>query len=139
MSAFSETRDKWAPVKTFTISLLFALRNGSNKQGKQPVFVSCEHLKVTVMAGTKWGETLFGKRIKGSPLPAPLGQRRHYTGTERLLAGITPSRNESCSSQKPSLPDPCWLSGVCRPGGGPRGGQVWKKKPGNWPERRQRA
>ena len=87
-------------------------------------------VKTIVMAGTKWGETLFGKRIKGSPLPTPLGQRRHYIGTERLLVGITPGRNESCSSQKPSLPDPCWPSGVCTPRGGSQGRPGVEKETG---------
>ena len=32
--AFLETRDRWAPVEAFTVSLLFALRNGSNKRNK---------------------------------------------------------------------------------------------------------
>jgi len=32
--AFSETRDRWAPVKAFTISLLFALQNGSNNRNR---------------------------------------------------------------------------------------------------------
>ena len=35
--------------------------------------------------------------------------------------GITPGHNESCSSQKPSLPDPCWPRGVCTPRGGSQG------------------
>ena len=29
---FSETRDRWAPVKAFIISLLFALHNGSHTE-----------------------------------------------------------------------------------------------------------
>ena len=30
--AFPETRVRWAPVETFTISLLFALQNGINNR-----------------------------------------------------------------------------------------------------------
>ncbi|CAM9637074.1 unnamed protein product, partial [Rangifer tarandus platyrhynchus] len=52
----------------------------------------------------------------------------------RIMLG----HNESCSSQKPSLQDPSWLRGACAPGGCPRVGQVWKKKPDTWPEGRQR-
>ena len=32
--AFSEKRHRWAPVKVFTTSLLFALQNGSNSRNK---------------------------------------------------------------------------------------------------------
>ena len=31
---FPETRDRWAPVEEFTISLLFALQNGSNNRSR---------------------------------------------------------------------------------------------------------
>ena len=49
------------------------------KLGKEPGLVSCEHLWITVMAGTERGKTLFEQRIKGS-LPTPfMGQERHYT------------------------------------------------------------
>ena len=34
MFAFPEIRDRWAPVKAFTISLLFALQNGSNNRNR---------------------------------------------------------------------------------------------------------
>ena len=33
-SAFAETRDRWSSVKAFTISLLFALQNGSNNRNR---------------------------------------------------------------------------------------------------------
>ena len=32
--AFLETRDRWAPVKAFTISFLFAFPNGSNNSNR---------------------------------------------------------------------------------------------------------
>ena len=44
---------------------------------------------------------------------------------------------ESCSSQKPSLRDPSCSGASVHPGEAPRVGQVWEKKPGNWPEGRQ--
>ena len=51
---------------------------------------------------------------------------------------IIPGHNESYSFQKPSLQDPSWLRGVCTAREGPGVGQVWKRKPDNWPEGRQR-
>ena len=45
--------------------------------------------------------------------------------------GIKPGVNESCSSQKTPLWD-------AHPGEAPTVGQMWKRKPDNWPERRQR-
>ena len=32
--AFPETRDRWAPVEEFTVSLLFALQNGNNSKNR---------------------------------------------------------------------------------------------------------
>ena len=51
---------------------------------------------------------------------------------------IMPGHNESCSSQKSSLQDPSWLRGECAPRGRSQGRSDVGKKPGNWPEGRQR-
>ena len=54
-------RHRWTTVKAFTISLVFALWNRSNNRNRvnSQFFASCKQLKVTVMARTKRGKTLF--------------------------------------------------------------------------------
>ena len=107
------------------------------------MFVSCKHLKVIVIARTKRGKTLFEWRIKESPSPPLLGQGKHYTCLERLLVGQK-SRDNARPWWILLFPEAFTLRSIlaegcmCTPVEGPRVGQVWKKKPDNWPEGRKK-
>ena len=95
------------------------------------------------MVKTKRGKTLFEYRIKGCPVPHLLGQGRHYTCTKSLLVGQKSRDNARPSwvlllpeafTSRLNLAERC----MCTPVEDPRVGQVWGKKPDNWPEGRHR-